>query len=146
MSFYVDLHAPHRHIGAEHGMHLPHRGVDDRHVLDEHVAAAVRLDELRAEIRPLGVSMADALNIRARLQPHVDRAASEISFVFKHIDEREQKREIAEELIRMGHRLLDELYPDRPAFVPMPENESIDEPATWADGTPLPPKNGSHAP
>src|ERR1044071_3014382 len=37
-------------VGAEDGVEFPHRRVDDGDALDEHVLAAVGLDELRAEV------------------------------------------------------------------------------------------------
>src|SRR5215213_420462 len=46
MSAY--LHILHDHVTAEHRMNLPHRGVLNLHTFDQHVLAAIRLNELRA--------------------------------------------------------------------------------------------------
>src|SRR5205085_3409820 len=47
----ANVHAAHGDVRAEDGVNLPHGRVDNRHVLDEHVLAAVGLYELRPEIR-----------------------------------------------------------------------------------------------
>ena len=75
----ADRHVAHRDVLAEDRMDLPHRRVDDRDALDEDVAAAVRLDE----VRPQPVALAeDALARPARRElrgPSVVSRAARLS-------------------------------------------------------------------
>src|SRR5215207_768017 len=45
----ADAHVAHDHVAAEHRVDLPHRGVPDRHSLDQNVRASVGLDERRSQ-------------------------------------------------------------------------------------------------
>src|SRR4249920_737265 len=45
----ADRHIAHRDVLAQDRMDLPHRRVDDGDAIDEDVATAVRLDEIRPE-------------------------------------------------------------------------------------------------
>ena len=66
----ADRYAADGDVLAEHRVDLPHRRVDDRHALDEHVAAAIGLDEIRPQV----VARAeDALGDRHALGLHLDQ-------------------------------------------------------------------------
>ena len=88
----ADRDVAHRDVLAQHRMDLPHRRVDDRHALDEHVAAAIRLDEVRPQLVPrrrtrvlcTGTPRSPMSSSRSRAGACFDRAAGPSPRQFHH--------------------------------------------------------------